>query len=86
MKHCKSCGAEIIWATTVAEKRIPLDAVPLMKFVQEPGSSKRNLVVRLTAVYESHFATCPNAAEHRKKIRSDNRKVPNPPPVGEKED
>lgn len=29
MAECRSCGASIIWATTVAGRRMPVDAEPL---------------------------------------------------------
>lgn len=73
---CRSCGAAIIWSKTVATgKAVPLDAEPhedgniglvpagamvLPKEMVELGKkigSKR---------YRSHFATCPNASQHRK--------------------
>jgi hypothetical protein len=64
---CKSCGAPIIWATTVAEKKIPLNAEYEMKFVEISTSSRTNLVVQLRKNFSSHFETCPNADKHRKK-------------------
>lgn len=73
---CRSCGAAILWAKTLSGKAIPLDAEPhpdgnialvpagamvLTKELVEQGKkigSKR---------YRSHFASCPNAGQHRKK-------------------
>lgn len=74
---CKSCGAAIIWATTRAGRRMPLD--------KEPDAGRGNVRLRsdgtadvlggdaLTEasdceeeLYTSHFATCPGAAGHRK--------------------
>ncbi len=74
MATCKSCGAEIDWAVTKNGKRIPLNAewTPGGNIVidgegraivvgdDEPGFTG---MVRRT----SHFATCSNAAKHRRK-------------------
>lgn len=65
---CKSCGAPIIWRVTEGGKSIPVDAEP---------SADGNLIFFGTSAhpvpklwtgdrYKSHFATCPNAAKHRK--------------------
>lgn len=66
--HCKSCGAPILWRVTEGGKSIPLDVEP---------SDDGNLVLFGTGAhplpklwtgdrYKSHFATCPNADQHRK--------------------
>lgn len=73
---CRSCGAPILWVVTTLGKRMPLDAEPhpdgnvslvpagamvLPAELVEQGKkigSKR---------YRSHFATCPNAAQHRRR-------------------
>lgn len=74
---CRSCGAEVEWAFTENDKRVPLDPITT------PPDSKANLVVTaarasdygMTPVVSyigrgagqriSHFATCPNSAAHR---------------------
>lgn len=61
---CRSCGAAIVWAVTAAGKRMPLDAKPERRLVRE-GRQEPPLVV-VTDTYTSHFATCPNADQHRK--------------------
>lgn len=75
MSRCRSCDAPLRWARTEKGRRIPLDpdpytgpepaglfvirdgdlavAVPRDAFPHEPH-------------YRSHFATCPNAAQHRR--------------------
>ena len=58
---CKSCGAKISWAKTEKGKNIPLDFPGEMRLVVTRGNTA---VTQMT--YISHFATCPNAAEHRK--------------------
>lgn len=76
--ECSSCRAPIFWATTWHGNRIPVDfepvengnleltvsddpAVPPIAFVLD----KDELPLTPTR-YVSHFATCPNAAAHRK--------------------
>lgn len=66
MTLCKSCGAEIEFVVTTGGKSIPLDVLP-----REDGNIK---VEAGTAYYMpagegdrvTHFATCPQAASHRK--------------------
>ena len=58
---CTSCGAAIVWAHTSDGKRVPLDIAAVLVAVQiEPG------IVAFKQGRESHFATCPNARQHRK--------------------
>ena len=70
MSRCRSCGARIIWYPTTSGARIPIDYLPV------PGG---NIVIEVGLLGEpvahviapgsgdrvSHFATCPQAAEHR---------------------
>lgn len=60
---CKSCGADIIWAETTNNKRVPLDSKPEKRFIYTSDHED----VYLVDTYQSHFATCPNAAQHRKR-------------------
>ncbi len=71
MSECSSCGAKIIWALTEGGKRMPLDAKPVTMFAlptkrQAEGAGIAPTAVSIT-VYQTHFASCPNAAEHRKR-------------------
>lgn len=69
---CRSCGAPIRWARTAAGKHIPLDATPTPDgnvLLTEDGVAT---VVGGLHVWPpdalrwtAHFATCPNADEHR---------------------
>lgn len=69
---CRSCGAKIVWGVTEAEKAIPLDHPPERRLVlvgtrgysssKHPGAPD----VRSMLSFVAHFATCPNAAEHRR--------------------
>jgi hypothetical protein len=59
--NCRSCNAPILWiVTNPGGKRMPLDAKPEKRFVIEGGQAFSR------DTYVSHFATCPNAAQHRK--------------------
>jgi hypothetical protein len=67
---CRSCGAPIIWVLTEAGKRMPLDAKPEKRWTIDPLALRLNPDApraRLGDTHVSHFATCPNAAQHRKK-------------------
>ena len=73
MARCRSCGAPIIWGKTTAGKPIPLDE-PEARLVRVridgDGATRLQLgsdTVVTTQTYVSHFATCPNADEHRRR-------------------
>lgn len=67
---CRSCGKPILWATTINGKPTPLDPDPI---ADGPLTIVDGVVHRTApdaedkSGYVSHFATCQNAAEHRKK-------------------
>lgn len=56
--RCRSCRARIIWFKTEAGKNMPVDADTV-----EPEDSVDELDL---SRHQSHFATCPNANNHRK--------------------
>lgn len=75
---CRSCGAPMFWTRTTNNKPMPVDArpspngsffleavvdepEPIAKFVH-PGDRSN-----YDELHDSHFATCPTAAKHRKK-------------------
>jgi len=62
--RCKSCGAEIIWIKTPQGKNHPVDAKPKKMWVHEDHPV--HYPWKLVDAHESHFATCPNADQHRK--------------------
>lgn len=79
MNRCRSCNAEIRWAKTAAGKRMPLDLEPSptgnVQLGLVGGEEIAIVVGPADAVaaqasgeqlYLSHFATCPNAAQHRR--------------------
>lgn len=55
--ECRSCGAAILW-TNLNGRPHPVERKQL-NIVTEQGTLARG--------WESHFAHCPNAAQHRKK-------------------
>lgn len=70
---CRSCGASIIWAETAAGKRMPVDVEPSpagnVALEPRPGLDPLATVnepLFASSLRKSHFATCPNAASHRK--------------------
>ena len=58
---CKSCGAKVTWAKFKSGKPAILDFPPEKRIVVDEDG-----VARILDTYISHFATCPNAAHHRK--------------------
>lgn len=62
-KKCASCDADIIWSITMSGKAVPLDAKPEKRLVYQDLERTR---VAVEDTYTSHFATCPNAGQHRK--------------------
>lgn len=74
---CRSCGAQIIFIKTKRGRAIPCDIRPVRfdyeangpaQIVTEDGDVIRGRISRDGADigYISHFATCPNAAAHRR--------------------
>jgi hypothetical protein len=57
IKRCRSCNARIIWLLTVNLKNIPVDADTV-----EPAETQFD-----HTRHKSHFATCPNADQHRRR-------------------
>lgn len=77
--RCRSCGAAIAWCRMVnsgGDRRMPLDQEPApvsgnVRLVDGFGSVLSPIeahAARATGetLYLSHFATCPNAATHRR--------------------
>lgn len=67
---CKSCGAPVRWVSTARGAAIPLDPEPrddgniiLIGGIAHVASH----VACDGPWYVSHFTTCPNAAQHRKR-------------------
>lgn len=81
MPKCNSCGAEIIWCVTTKGKRMPVDAAERtdgtgVYVITRPDgdplacTSLLDVPEVMARAYKarhlSHFATCPNAAQHRR--------------------
>jgi hypothetical protein len=66
MSACRSCGADILWIETEIGKAMPIDATPEKRIILRPvGGTSR--VGKVVDTYISHFATCPEADQHRRK-------------------
>ena len=59
---CKSCGAPILWGRTAAGKAMPLDATP-----QKRAIVGRSGALHVVDTFMPHWASCPNASEHRRR-------------------
>lgn len=74
MSACGSCGASIWWSVTEAGKSMPIDATPDpdgIVFIDRGvakvlGPIELALLAEGAPRWTSHFATCPNADEHRR--------------------
>lgn len=69
MSQCKSCEAPIIWAMTEKGRRIPLDEEPVrdgIRFRVGHGNVASRVGEGDQSGHRAHFATCPNANDHRK--------------------
>jgi hypothetical protein len=78
VKNCRSCEAPIVWCRTRSGKSMPVDADPVERGefylvegddgkleAHHVGSSAEGVADDADR-YTSHFATCENAAQHRK--------------------
>lgn len=78
MSTCRSCDAPILWVTMESGKAMPLDADPHPDGTVLPAQvpTARAQVIKPEnmaeikslglGLHRSHFATCPNAAKHRR--------------------
>ena len=69
-EKCRGCGANITWAKTERGKTIPLDMPAEMRFVLVSFFDRNDAPYQqaiMHKTYTSHFATCPKAAEFRRK-------------------
>lgn len=77
--RCRSCGVLILWATTEAGKRMPVDAEPSLMGnlwldyagdgsdpVARPVTLENAHLEETETRFVSHFATCPEAGEWRR--------------------
>ena len=81
MARCKSCGAEIRWIKTSKGKSMPVDP-DYITYWQKAGGTKKIVTPNGNVIsadvtgdpesatglgFTSHFATCPNADQHRRR-------------------
>lgn len=70
MSACRSCNATIRWERTAAGKPIPLDPEPRPDgnlCIRDDGRVVSDHGFPASAPrYVTHFATCPNANQHRR--------------------
>lgn len=64
---CRSCGAAITWFELASGKRHPFDGEPVYVRTELDGATHRVVGVIDTAVSSSHFATCPQAKDWRRR-------------------
>lgn len=78
--RCKSCQARVIWTWTEHGKRMQVDDGPapngnvwletsggrIVSAVLGNGDARRRRALGQT-LYLAHFATCPNANQHRRR-------------------
>lgn len=77
MTVCRSCGAEIFWVRSCSGKPMPIDllASPEGNISVQGGVARvhvgRDREVELAQgsgmLFTSHFATCPDAEQHRQR-------------------
>lgn len=81
VRACRSCGNLIRWSTTSRGTRIPLDAHPnptgnIEYRPQAGGPGQADVLTKAAlaaarargaTLYLTHFATCPNADQHRRR-------------------
>ena len=70
-RHCRSCGAPVIWATTTRGKAMPVDADPVANGNLELSRTGEQINVRVVkesaGTHVSHYVTCPHANQWRPK-------------------
>lgn len=86
MASCSSCCRDVVWVTVSASgKRMPIDPAPRLdgnlRFLASRAPDGTRLVEYVTPAeladassglrFVSHFATCPDAASHRKPLQQE---------------
>lgn len=64
---CRSCGAAITWYELASGKRHPFDGEPVYVRTSHDPATRRLVGEIDTSVHGSHFATCPQAKDWRRK-------------------
>ena len=64
--ECRSCHAPVTWFQLTSGKRHPFDGDPV--YVRTEHDQDRRLIGHIDAsIHTSHFATCPDAKEWRRR-------------------
>jgi len=63
--YCRSCNARIVWSRTSANKAMPLDFNSVSEQGRQRAAAGDPLAYSAAAGHVSHFASCPNAPQHR---------------------
>lgn len=64
IETCKTCGAGIHWVEMANGKRHPVDADSAQRRI---SCTREGEGGRVEVTYRSHFATCPDAEQHRRR-------------------
>ena len=69
---CRACGAKIAFVQTRVGKAAPVNLPAKKVFIMKPDGMTSNCepIFEVVEGFESHFATCPDAAKFRKKLDS----------------
>ena len=69
IKQCKSCKRSIAWMKTSAGKNIPVDIDSVGLADKSDLAKGYNVIFNPGKGHKSHFATCPNANQHRRSLK-----------------
>ena len=68
MARCRSCDKPIVWMWSQNNKMMPVDPKPRDDVGEVPANKKPKTDGKFDPDYMvSHFATCPQADQHRRK-------------------
>lgn len=65
ISKCRSCGAPILWVTMASGKSMPVNPERLRVVLANADYTEGTVIT----AYVPHWATCPNAKQHRKMKR-----------------
>lgn len=88
VSRCSSCDRPISWVKTVNGKRMPVDADKSWAGNLEIINGVAHRVAKggpRVLLYVSHFATCPNAKQHKRKRPAQAKRGQGPAPLSDKD-
>lgn len=62
LSRCRTCNASIRWVEMESGKRMPVDERKVSVILVDRNGENGKVIYG----YQSHFATCPQANQHRK--------------------